>query len=77
LDNVTATYYYWAQTKGYGPCYVDTGETLDYGEPAGYPTTPTVPGTCGIIGADTDTVWGIVQTIAVAAEPAILDLQLN
>lgn len=77
LDNVTATFYYWAQTKGYAPCYVDTGETLVLGEPVGYPATPNVAGACGPVGADTDATWGIAQTIATAGEPAIIDLQLN
>jgi len=77
LIAVTANYYCWLQTGGYAPLYVDTGDTLVKGEPAGYPADPAVAGACGPIGADTDAMWGIAVYIATAGEVGIVDLKLD
>lgn len=77
LINVTANYYCWLQTGGIAPCYVDTGETMVKGEPAGYPATPNVAGACGPIGADTDALWGICMWATTAGEVTALDLKLD
>lgn len=76
LIDVTAAYYYWGQTGGEAPCYVDTGDTIVLGEPAGYPSTPAVAGACGITAA-TDEVWGVVRYVATAGEVCILDLKID
>ena len=76
LIDVTIDYYCWLQTGGYAPCLVDTDDTLIKGQPAGYPTSPAVPGACGVPAA-TDAVWGIAVYIAAAGKAAILDLKLD
>lgn len=76
LIDVSAGYYYWGQTGGEAPCYVDTGDTIVLGEPAGYPSSPAVAGACGVTAA-TDEVWGIVRYVATAGEVCILDLKLD
>lgn len=77
LVAVAANYFCWLQTGGYAPCYVDTGDTVVKGEPAGFPADPAVAGACGPIGADTDAFWGIGVYVAQAGEVAILDLKLD
>jgi hypothetical protein len=76
LVDVTIAYYYWAQFKGPCPLIVDTSETVVIGEEVGYPGTISVAGTCGLVGAGTDAVWGTVLHVGAAAEPAIVDLML-
>lgn len=76
LVAVTANYYCWLQVGGIAPCYVDTGDTLVKGEPAGHPATPAVAGACGPIGASTDSFWGTAVYVATAGEVAMIDLKL-
>lgn len=77
LIDVTANYYFWAQTGGYTAIYVDTGDALIKGEPCGYPESPAVAGAVGDINAHTDSEWGIVVSIATAGEVAMVDLKLD
>ncbi len=76
LIDVTADYYFWAQTYGECPIIVDTGETLVIGENAGYPATISVAGAVGVPGA-TDSRWGYVRSVNAAAEPATIFLELD
>lgn len=78
LCAVAANYYYWSQTKGPAPIVVDTGETLVIGQAVGNPETLAVPGACGPVvstdAAQVRDVWGTALSIAVAGEPALVDL---
>lgn len=75
LIAVTASYYYWSQTKGPAPLIVDTGDTVVIGDPVGVPAVNAVAGAIGpavtIKGR-----YGDVMFAGVAAEPALVDLQL-
>ncbi len=79
LVDVAATYYYWAQTRGPAPLIVDTGDTLVLGGRAGIPATNAVAGACGNATATAYAfpTYGTVRWIAAAAEPAIVDLDLE
>lgn len=75
---VTANYYCWLQTGGYCPIYIDTGETLVKGGPAGFPGTPNVAGAVGDVEAVTDTTWGIVVHVGGGAGACgLVDLILD
>jgi hypothetical protein len=76
LIGVTAAYYFWAQTGGPAPLLVDTAETIVIGEPVGYPAAIAVAGACGV-NAVTDMEWGIVGSVAPAAEYACVYLTLD
>jgi hypothetical protein len=76
LIGVTIAYYYWSQTAGPAPVIVDTGETVVIGQPVGLPGTSAVPGACGV-NVTITTRWGRVMFVAAAAEPALVDLQLE
>lgn len=76
LIDVTANYYFWAQTGGPCPIITDTGETMVAGEVAGYPAAPAVAGACGVT-AVTDQTWGHVMQVGAAAEPSLIYLTLD
>ena len=77
LIDITASYFFWLQRRGYTPVLTDTGETLIVGEPAGKPGTPNIAGAIGVVANDgTDEVWGSVVYVAEAAECSIIDLKL-
>ena len=73
---VTANNYYWAQRRG--PCAMvrDTTDTLDVGQPCGYPTTIAAAGQVGLPAA-TDHVWGTVIQVGADGESAFIDLSLE
>lgn len=73
---VTAAYYCWLQTGGPCPVIVDTGETVLIGQPVGLPGTSAVAGACGV-NVTITTRWGMVMFVAAAAEPALINLQLD
>ena len=79
LVDVTAAYYYWAQTRGPAPLIVDTGDTLVVGGKAGVPATDAIAGTCGTTTATAYAfpVYGTVLWIGTAAEPALINLELE
>jgi len=79
LVDVTAAYFYWAQTKGPCPIIVDTGDTLVVGGKGGIPATNAV---AGAVGTATATAYafpfyGMVMSIGTAAEPALINLELE
>jgi hypothetical protein len=76
LCDVTAGYFYWAQTKGPCPMTVDAGETLVIGSLAGVPATDAAAGTVGVVTATALAfpVYGRVLYIAAAGESALIDL---
>ena len=76
LIAVTAAYYFWSQVAGPAPVIVDTSETIVIGQPVGLPATSTVPGACGV-NVTITTRWGAVMFVAAAAEPALINLQLD
>lgn len=76
LIDVTANYYFWAQTKGTTPLVVDTNETVVIGDLTGLPATSSVAGACGVW-QTLKAPWGVVQTVAAAAEPALVYLTLD
>lgn len=79
LVDVTAAYYYWAQTKGPAPLIVDTGDTLVVGGKAGIPGTNAVAGAAGVATATgfAYPIYGTVLWIGTAGEPAIVNLELE
>ena len=79
LVDVAANYYYWAQTRGVAPLIVDTGDTLVIGGKAGVPATNAVAGACGTATATAYAfpIYGTVKWIATAAEPALVNLELE
>ena len=79
LVDVTAAYYYWAQTKGPAPIIVDTADTLVVGGKAGVPATDAIAGTCGTTTATAYAfpIYGTVLWIGTAAEPALINLELE
>jgi len=79
LVDVAASNYYWAQTKGPAPLIVDTGDTLVVGGKAGIPATDAIAGTCGTATATAYAfpVYGTVLWIGAAAEPALINLELE
>jgi len=75
LVDVTASYYFWAKTRGAAPLLAS--ETLQIGGPCGEPTgTGGTPGACGV-GAVTDAIWGRVLYAAANADYALVDLMLE
>jgi hypothetical protein len=79
LCDVTAGYYYWAQTKGPCPMTCDTGDVLVVGGLAGIASTNAVAGT---VGAATATafafpIYGTVLQIGAGDESALIDLNLE
>jgi hypothetical protein len=76
LIDVTANYFFWAQTGGYAPCIVDDSETLVNGEPVGYPATVADDGAVGVPGA-TDAVWGFCVITKATDAAAMIDLKLD
>ncbi len=79
LIDVTAAYYYWAQTKGAAPMIVDTGDTLVIGAKAGIPGTDAVAGTAGVATATAYAfpTYGTVLYISVADQSALINLELE
>ena len=76
LVDVAADEYFWAQTAGPAPCIVDTGETVVIGDTVGAPAAMAVAGACGVR-VTLKPSWGTVMIVAAAAEPAIIDLDLE
>lgn len=77
LADVTASYYYWAQFRGYAPMVLDTTDTIVVGEPVGRAGTLDVAGCVGLVANDgTDQVWGVCVYASTNAECAIIDLML-
>ena len=77
LADVSASYYFWAQFRGYTPIICDAGDTIVVGEPAGKAGTPGTAGGVGLVENDgTDAVWGTVVYASTTEECAIIDLLL-
>jgi hypothetical protein len=77
LADVTASYYYWAQFRGYCPILVDASDTIVVGEPCGKAGTAGTAGGVGLVENDgTDAVWGTCVYPSTTAEAAIVDLML-
>lgn len=81
LATVTADYYFWAQTKGPCPMYVDTNggaAPLVVGNMCGEPAAAQDAGTVGVVEADgTLAIYGWVRWIAEDLQFAIVDLNLE
>ena len=73
---VTASYYYWSQTRGPAGVIVDTGDTVVIGDPVGLAATSAVPGACGPA-VTIKSRWGVVMFVAAADEVALVELQLE
>lgn len=74
---VAASYYYWAQFRGFCGMIVDNGDTIIVNEPVGWPGTHGVDGTVGLVADDgTDEVWGILVSTPTGDEAVIVDLML-
>jgi hypothetical protein len=73
---VAINYYFWAQFRG--PCVMiaDTTSALAAGSPCGFPATLDVAGAVGVMGADTDAIWGTALTVGADAEAVMVDLML-
>jgi hypothetical protein len=79
LIDVTGTYYFWAQTRGYAPFLADSTITTAYviGEPVGDAETLTVAGSCDGMENVNNAVYGICVQIPEASEYGIVDLRLE
>jgi len=75
LITITDNYYFWAQTRGYAPIVVSTGQTLSTGDKVCEGVT--VAGSCDVCGGDTEPSWGIVVQVAAADTYATIDLHLE
>ena len=72
---VTASYYFWAQFKGYATCALDDSDTIAVGAPVGYPGTAGTAGSVGTIADDgTDMTWG--SAVTVTAAHVLVDLDM-
>jgi len=76
LIDVTAEYYYWAQTGGPAPILVDDSETVVIGDKVGPPGTYADAGSCGVY-VTIQQHWGHVLSVGPADEPAIVDLDID
>ena len=76
LTDVADNEYFWAQTAGAAPVIVDTSETVVIGDTVGAPAAMAVAGACGVR-VTLKPSWGTVMIVAAAAEPAIVDLDLE
>ena len=76
LITVTASYYYWSQTKGPAPLTVDTSDSVSIVFPVTHPTTAAVDGTCGPC-VTLENRYGNVIYIAAADKIAIINLDLG
>lgn len=79
--DVTASYFFWAKTRGYAPLLIDTANLIA-GEPVGNDVTNTNDAGSGGLtsGDDTDPIWGICvveQTSGQRDQPCIIDLKLE
>lgn len=79
LVTVTASYYFWAKTRGPAPMYVDNGDTLVIGGPCGEPSgTANTAGAVGAVANDgTDAVWGRVMSVEPGDDVALVYLMLE
>jgi len=81
LVDVTASYFFWAKTRGYAPLLVDTANIVP-GNPIGNDVSNTNDaGSVGLVANDgTDPVWGICvveNTSGQRDQPCIIDLMLE
>ena len=77
LIDVTSAYFFWAQSGGDAPCYVDTSDTIVLGEPVGKAGTHAVAGACGTVGSGpTDEIWGTVRYVVSGGSVAVINLKL-
>lgn len=75
LIDITAEYYFWAQTKGYAAVYVHTAEAATIGYQV---SIGGADGACkAIAAAETHKSWGIAVQIAAGADYATIDLELE
>src|SRR5512146_2664467 len=77
LIDVTVSYYFWAQTGGPCPVYVDNGDTIVGGNNVGTPGTAAAAGKCGVQTAGTFPIWGKVLYAAAGDAVALIDLCLD
>lgn len=76
LIAVTANYYFWAQTGGDCPIYVDSDETAVIGNLAGPPASYATAGAAGVWVTLTQ-LWGTWRTVNAADEVGLIDLWLD
>jgi hypothetical protein len=76
LIDVSIGYYFWSQTGGDAPLYVDSGETAVIGNLVGPPGTYAVPGAGGVWVTLTCP-WGSWRTVNAADEVGLVDLWLD
>lgn len=76
LVDVTANYYFWAQTKGPCPMVVDAGDTITIGAPAGVPATSGTAGGAGVR-QTTRLEWGKIMDIGAGGETGLVYLTLD
>lgn len=69
LEDVTASYYFWAQFRGVCPLIGDASDTIIVGAPVGKADSAGTAGACGVVGSDgTDCVWGTAICVAETAQ---------
>jgi len=75
LVAVPATNFFWAQTGGVGPLFVDDSDTVIKGQLVGPGGTDA--GACDVIAADTTYAYGVAVYVAAADQPALIDFKLD
>ncbi len=70
---VTASWFFWAQTRGVASVIIDTGDSIVVGEPLGHIDSSGTPGSLGLVAtAATDTVVGTAISAAAGADYGIV-----
>jgi len=75
LIDITESYYFWAQTRGYTALYIGTGETATAGNAVGISADE--DGACDEAAGITEKAWGVSIQPAAADTYATVDLMLE
>ena len=74
---ITASYYFWAKTKGVTALLVDAGDTIVVGEPVGHIDASGTAGSIGLVAtAATDICLGTAWFVSTTAESALINLRI-
>jgi len=75
LIDITAEYYFWAQTRGYAALMVDSSAAATAGQSVSI--SDDADGACKVSGGTTEKTWGVVVQPAAIATDATIDLMLE
>ena len=78
LVTVTASYYFWAQTKGPASVLIDTGDTILIGDPVGHIDSSGSAGSVGLVSTyATDPTMGKCMYAAAGADYGLINLSIE